>query len=377
MGTFDRYVLSQLLLVFGFFALVLVGVYWINRAVILIDRFMGSGQPGLVVLELSLLTLPGLVKLVLPIAAFLAVLQNTNRLYSESELVVVQATGFSGFRLARPIFAFGIVAALMISVLAHFLVPLSLTRLNLKEAALAEAVSSRLLVPGQFNHPSDGVTVYVREIAQDGTLSDLMLVDTRDPDRETTFSAKTAVLIRDGEGPKLVMFDGIAQTLITETQQLSVTDFIDFTFAIEGLFRSGESRRLDPQQLSTGQLLAASEATLAATKRSKAWLIRTAHARFAEGYSTIGLCVLAFGALLMGTFNRFGLWRQVLLAVICVVIVKLLDNAALDMAKRSSLFWPVLYLPGTVALIIGMVFLWLGGGRLAQYLALFRRRRAQ
>ena len=32
---FDRYILSQLMMLFGFFALVLVMVYWVNRAVVL------------------------------------------------------------------------------------------------------------------------------------------------------------------------------------------------------------------------------------------------------------------------------------------------------------------------------------------------------
>ncbi len=36
MSKFDRYMLSQLMTLFGFFALILVSVYWINRAVSLL-----------------------------------------------------------------------------------------------------------------------------------------------------------------------------------------------------------------------------------------------------------------------------------------------------------------------------------------------------
>ena len=97
----DRYLLSQFLQFFGFFALVLVGVYWINKAVDLFDQLIGDGQSALVFLEFSLLTLPTVIKLVLPVAAFVATVYGTNRLITESELVVMQATGYSGFRLAR------------------------------------------------------------------------------------------------------------------------------------------------------------------------------------------------------------------------------------------------------------------------------------
>ena len=63
MNRFDRYLLSQLLIVFGFFSLILVLVYWVNRAVRLFDRLIGDGHSTLVFLELSALTLPGITEL--------------------------------------------------------------------------------------------------------------------------------------------------------------------------------------------------------------------------------------------------------------------------------------------------------------------------
>ena len=103
MPRIDRYLLSQFLQLFGFFALVLVGIYWMNKAVGLFDQLIGDGQSALIFLEFSLLTLPLVIKLVLPVAAFIATVYVTNRMMSESELVVMQATGFSAFRLARPL----------------------------------------------------------------------------------------------------------------------------------------------------------------------------------------------------------------------------------------------------------------------------------
>ena len=53
--------LSQLLVMFGFFALVLVALFWINRAVVLFDRLIGDGQSTLVFLEFTALGLPKLI----------------------------------------------------------------------------------------------------------------------------------------------------------------------------------------------------------------------------------------------------------------------------------------------------------------------------
>ena len=84
MPRIDRYLLSQFLQLFGFFALVLVGVYWMNKAVGLFDQLIGDGQSALVFLEFSLLTLPFVIKLVLPVAAFIATVYVTNRMMTET-----------------------------------------------------------------------------------------------------------------------------------------------------------------------------------------------------------------------------------------------------------------------------------------------------
>ena len=134
MPRFDRYLLSQLLALFGFFSLLLVSVYWVNRAVGLFDQLIGDGQSALVFVEFSLLTLPNVIRLVLPVSSFAAAVYVANRLMGDSELVVMQATGFSSFRLARPVLWFGLIVMLMMSALTHALVPASRAALSERSA---------------------------------------------------------------------------------------------------------------------------------------------------------------------------------------------------------------------------------------------------
>lgn len=117
MAKFDRYMLSQFLILFSFFALILVAIFWINRAVVLFDRLIGDGQTALVFLEFTVLGLPKLITTVLPIATFAGSVYVINRMTSESELTVLQATGTSPWRLARPVFVYGLCVAIMMSVL--------------------------------------------------------------------------------------------------------------------------------------------------------------------------------------------------------------------------------------------------------------------
>ncbi len=106
MARFDRYMLGQLLTLFGFFSLILVLVLWINRAVRLFDRLIADGQSAWVFLELTSLSLPGLIRIVLPLSAFVAAVYVTNRMSAESELTVVQATGVFAFPPCAPCFVF-------------------------------------------------------------------------------------------------------------------------------------------------------------------------------------------------------------------------------------------------------------------------------
>ena len=117
--TFDRYLLSQLLTLFGFFSLVLVAVYWINRALLLFDRLIQNGHSAAVFLEFSALALPNVIRVVLPIAAFAAAVYATNRMRGDSELVVIQASGISPLRGARAVAGFGVIAGAVTMILTQ------------------------------------------------------------------------------------------------------------------------------------------------------------------------------------------------------------------------------------------------------------------
>jgi lipopolysaccharide export system permease protein len=353
---FDRYLLSQLMALFGFFALVLVGVYWINRAVGLFDQLIGDGQSALVFLEFSLLTLPNVVRLVLPIAAFAASVYVANRLMADSELVVMQATGFSAFRLARPVFWFGAIVAVMMLVLMHVLVPASRTTLAARSAEIAENITARFLQDGRFMHPAPDITFYIREITPNGELRDIFLQDGRDGATQVAYTASRALLVRSGDGPKLIMFDGMAQRL-GEGGNLGVTRFADFTYDLGTLLPARAVDRRDTDALPTRDLIAATPALLEETGDTPAGFAYELHSRFATPLLALAAAVIGFAALLVGAFSRFGLWRQIGLAVVLLILIQMLNTAAAGVALRQGLWWLAYVAPGA-GIVAGLVLLW-------------------
>ncbi len=361
MARFDRYLLSQLLTLFGFFALVLIGVYWVNRAVGLFDQLIGDGQSALVFLEFSLLTLPNVIKLVLPIAAFIATVYLGNRLMSESELVVMQATGFSGFRMARPVFYFGLVVTAMMLVLVHVLVPASREMIVSERAAMSENITARYLTSGQFTHPSKGVTLYIREISASGELLDLFLADDRAAANRTTYTARKALFARGDAGPKLIMFDGMAEMLDRKTDRLSITRFADFTYDLGALLTGSVATNRTAAELSTAELLWPTDAIATETGETRDALLYDGHNRFAEPLTATAVALIGFSALLLGGFSRFGLWRQVALAVVLLVIIQAIATVATEQGTRLAHGWLLAYAAPVTGLSLAVCMLWWSG----------------
>jgi lipopolysaccharide export system permease protein len=358
---FDRYLLSRLMALFGFFSLVLVAVYWVNRAVGLFDRLVGNGQSALVFLEFTALTLPNVIRLVLPISAFAAAVYVTNRLTEDSELVVMQATGFSPFRLARPVVVFGLIVAVMMFVLMHLIVPASRQALALRGAEIEANVTARFLRDGSFLHPSPGVTLYIREILPSGEMRDVFLSDARAPDRRVTYSALRAVAVQSDTGPRIVMYDGMAQTFTRADRTLAVTRFTDLTYDIGGFMSAKGRGRVTIEELPTRELLAPSAARMTETGATRAAMLYEGHSRFARPLLAIAGPLIGFSTLLIGAFSRFGLWRHVLAAVVLLVLLQLIDNMAAAVALRDDRARALAYLAPVLGLVLPAGLLWWAG----------------
>ena len=356
---FDRYMLSQFMVLFGFFALVLVSIFWINKAVRMFDRLISDGQSAFVFLEFTALTLPGVIGVVLPIAAFAGAVYVTNRLSTESELTVMQATGYSPWRLARPVIYYGIAIALMSSLLAHLLIPISLSQLEMRKAEVAQNVTAKLLTEGEFLLPAPGVTFYIRDITPEGELRNVFLSDRRNMDNPVTYTSNQAYLVQEGGGTKLVMVAGLAQTLRRDGNRLFTTYFDDFSYDISSLISDDEIDIRGAAFLMTTELIARPAEIAAETGASEGQVMLELHGRFAQALMSIVTALIGFSALLLGTYSRFGVWWQILTAFVLLIGVKLVEGIVSGPVTVNGDLWPLVYLPSLVGFATGAVLLYI------------------
>ncbi len=361
MSRFDGYFLRQLLILFGFFTLVLVGVFWITRSVSLFDRVISGGQSALVFLEFTALTLPTLIRTVMPMAVFAAAVYATNRLSRESELTVMLATGSSPRRLARAVVLFGAITGLMMAAISVFLRPASVEQLEIRQAEVAGDVTAQLLNEGEFLHPAEGVTVYIGQIDLDGTLHEVFVSDRRDPENAVSYSSATAYLVNNDTGIHLVMVDGVALRLTKEGRRLSSTLFQDASYDISELTSTSPMAKRSLEAIPTVELIQSRGEISVAEGYSEGKLVEELHQRFSWVAICVAVALAGYSTLMLGSFSRFGLWPQILGAFTILVLLEGVRGFVSPVVIDDPKLWILLYLPAIMGVLISGVFLLIAG----------------
>lgn len=357
MARYDRYVLSQLMLSFGFFALVLIGVYWVNRAIGIFDMLTASGHSLRAFATYMVLFLPQVVAITLPVAGLVASMLVTRRLSEDRELVVLQTAGTGPFRLARPWLLFGVVVALLAGLLAHLFVPQSRAQLLELERELARDGAVRLIQPGRFVHPAPGVTIFVRAVEESGALTELFLEDGRDARAPSTYIARRALVVAEGGQARLIMSDGVLMTLTQPGSRLRTIHFSEASLDLSALLPPPGPRRATARDFSTRQALFPDPEVLAASGLTREALLLEAHDRMVQPVLPLVLPLLAFALLLSGGFSRMPVWRPVALVGVLAVALVMAGNGARTIVVQDVTLWPLLYLPGLAgaALALGIL----------------------
>lgn len=213
----DRYLLRELTQGFLAAAAILLLVSVGGAVADLLAKVVRGKIPVELLLSLiGLRTIDGLV-ILLPLALFLGVLMAFGRLYRDSEMAVLSASGLNLRGLLRPLALLAIPATLLLAVISLWLAPAAV-RLSL--SMLADANRSILvagLEPGRFVRlPGRDGIIYVGEMSDDGSQFKRMFIETEsidDEDKATRadiITAPSGYMYRDAAtgGRYLALEDG-------------------------------------------------------------------------------------------------------------------------------------------------------------------------
>jgi lipopolysaccharide export system permease protein len=339
MNTFSAYVFRQalgpLLAIMGALAAIAILTQGLNQ----LDIIITNRRAGLAFAWVTVLALPQLLSLILPLAVFIAVVYALNRMQNESEIAVAYGAGVSRGRIARPIIQLAVLAAI-----AHLAVNVVIQPAAYKERRqvlyeLRTDIASSLIQEGAFTFPADGLTLYARERGGAGELRDVLINDAR-PGRAITYSARAGAIVTVEGAPAIVLRDGQIQRQ-SEDGGVDVLDFDRYVLQMGDRF--DEETELFVLKASDRTLheLFFPDRTAHYDQRNLGRFLAEAHARLSSPLLNIALAMIALAGVLVGEFSRRGYGRRIMSAAIWALVVRLaalaITAAATDEPSLNAL----------------------------------------
>lgn len=361
MRRLDRYIFRQIAGPFLFFVLIFTGTVWLGQSLKLVETIVNNSQSARVFLELTLLVLPTALSIVLPVACFAATVYAVNRLFSDSEIVVMFATGFSWTALLRPVCMFAGLVMLATYALTLGVIPTAQGALKTRLAEIRHDIVTAFLHEGAFESPAEGVTVYLRGMGQSGEMLGLFVHDTRDRDETATYTAERAVLVSDETGTRIVMLDGVLQLArARDTETLSILRFKQFAYDLSQFMHPLVDRRRKPSEYYLPELFAMTKAEAAAQGRPLGGYVAEAHEALSAPLYAPVFALIAVAFVVGPGFRRRGFLGRILAATGVGLALRLTGLSMKGLTIGHANLWPAIYLPPLVGVIVA---LWLLSGR--------------
>ncbi|HEY5347345.1 MAG TPA: LptF/LptG family permease [Rhizomicrobium sp.] len=321
MPRLSLYVFRQLIGPIALGALLMTAMIWLAESLPLLDLVINRGQSAPTFIYLSLLILPSLLVILLPIAFFLGLLVALWRLNSDSELVVMASAGYSVRQLAGPVFlAAGLVMALTY-LCGLYLMPASQRALKDKVVDIHADIGAALFNEGDFATPAPGLTVFIRELETDGQIHDILVHDDRDAKRPITYLAQSGVLAQTPAGARLIMFDGTVEQRGSTPAQLSVLKFKSYPINMDQFAGPAHASLRKTNELYLGELLWPFGPGL--TDKLRNAYFAEANNRLAQPLYCLAFALIVMAAILRGRKQRGAAAMRIFAACAAAVCVRI------------------------------------------------------
>ena len=208
MSIVSRYVFRQASGAFALIVLSLSGIVWIALALRELSVVTGEGQGAWVLLKMTTLALPNLMAIIAPFALLIAAIHTLNRLNSDSELIVLTASGATIWQIARPLLLLAALVTVAVGFVNHIAMPASLRNLRELVLEMRTDLLTQVIQPGRFSSPETGLTFHIRDRAANGELLGVVMHDARKGGETQSYLAERALVVKKGDGAYVIMTNG-------------------------------------------------------------------------------------------------------------------------------------------------------------------------
>jgi lipopolysaccharide export system permease protein len=309
MRLIDRYLLRQMLGPTLLATGALTAVALLSQSLAGLDLIVNQRQSAAVFLKITLLYMPQLINMVMPVAVFVSALVALNRLHTEQEIVVCFAGGMSRWRVISPAMRLACTIALLALIVNLFVQPAAFRALRQELFAVRTDLAATLLREGEFVGPAPGLTVYTQTVDGAGEMHNLFIHQAKPNGNSTTYTAETGRLVKRMGRPVLVMRNGSTQEF-SQKGVLNFLTFDEYAFDLSPLTDTTELVHYKPSDRYLHELFFP-DLTQSWEQRNRESLLAEGHARLATPLYNVAFMAMALAAIIGGGFSRMGYGRRI------------------------------------------------------------------
>jgi lipopolysaccharide export system permease protein len=353
MRLIQRYLFRQLLGHTVLATAALTGVAVLTASLSALDVLVTDRQSPVIFAEITLLATPQIISMILPLAVCVAGLVGLNRLHTEQEIVICFAGGMSRWRVAAPAIRLAALVALVNLVINLWVQPLCFREMRTVLEAVRADIATTMIRPGEFTHPSPGLTVFAQAMDAPGVIKNLFIDQANNHGGSATYMAAEARIAKRNGAPVMILRNG-------SIQQFSKTGVLNVVYFAENV------QDLRPFLAIEGQVLYHPSDRflheLFYPDKRRPWeranikkLISEGNSRLATPLYDLAFMALALAAVLGGAFSRLGYGARIMAAGAAGIAIRVLGFVGGAAADGNVALNVLQYVPPLLCFIVCMV----------------------
>ncbi|MCU0884472.1 MAG: LPS export ABC transporter permease LptF [Beijerinckiaceae bacterium] len=333
-GLLDRYLFKTMTVAALAGLIGLTCVIWISSALRELSLVTGKGQTFLVFLHFTALSLPALVIVIAPVAVFAATLYTLNKLNSDSELIVMSASGISPRMLFKPFALMAVIAAALVAFMTLHVMPASFRELRDMITRIRGDFIANVVKEGQFITLDQGITFHYRERSGQALLG-IFFQDSRDEAKSMVYIAERGQTLEIEGKPFLVLEQGSIQQQSGKSQESSIVTFERYGVDLSSFGQDGANVILKPRERTTHALLFP-DRNEPYYRQVRGRFRAELHDRFLAPIYVVAFILIGFAALGEPRTTRQGRGTAMVAASLAVIGLRIAGFALSSMMVRSN-----------------------------------------
>lgn len=355
MRQIERYIFVRIANATALGFLALGAMVWLSQALRQFDLVASKGQSIWTFVTVSVAMVPALFAIVLPIALMIAVIYAFTSLNSDSELVVINASGASQSVVLRPALAAGFLAMLAMASMSLHFSPMSARSVQDLLTTVRSDILSTVMQEGEFMKLTPELTFHMRERGRDGSLRGIFLSDTRGDRESTTYLAERGQLIENPLGTFLIMTNGTIQQRDKTEGSISIIQFSSYAFDLSSFASTTETRRKRTAREQSVAYLLNPDPDDAYRRENPDRFRIEIHRRISLPLYGLALAVLPLLFLGQAESNRQNRTPSIVAAVLFTLGVEIVGITLPGLAQKSTVAFVAMYALPLGAALIGSI----------------------